>query len=179
MFQKVTFPRGPRGRRQDELTIEVIKGGLLSMPEGAEEALKGDKANLPVDEKKRPRKPKKRASKKKDDDQGEVKRDAESVDAHPTLTQTCACRTNTSRPQCLHWCGLCSSTTWVCHSWCGRPGTLQGQNGTSSGIATKSLRQQQADLLKATKKPWSATRGSITSCEEATKRCTASSIDEV
>ena len=58
---------------KDALTIEVIKGGLLSMPEGAEEALKGDKAKA-LDED-APKKPKKRASKKKDDDEGEVKTD--------------------------------------------------------------------------------------------------------
>ena len=58
---------------KDALTIEVIKGGLLSMPEGAEEALKGDKAKAVDDD--APKKPKKRASKKKDDDEGEVKTD--------------------------------------------------------------------------------------------------------
>ena len=58
---------------KDGLTIEVIKGGLLSMPEGAEEALSGDKAKA-VDED-APKKPKKRTSKKKDDDEGEVKTD--------------------------------------------------------------------------------------------------------
>ena len=63
---------------KDELTIEVIKGGLLSMPEGAEEALKGGKTKAGDDPKEAPKKTKKRASKKKDDDQGEVKTDAES-----------------------------------------------------------------------------------------------------
>ena len=43
------------------------------MPEGAEEALSGDKAKA-VDED-APKKPKKRTSKKKDDDEGEVKTD--------------------------------------------------------------------------------------------------------
>ena len=58
---------------KDGLTIEVIKGGLLSMPEGAEEALSGDKAKT----ENAPKKSKKRAPKKKDDPEGEVKTDEE------------------------------------------------------------------------------------------------------
>jgi ATP-dependent Clp protease ATP-binding subunit ClpC len=58
---------------KDGLTIEVIKGGLLSMPEGAEEALNGDNAKAADED--APKKPKKRTSKKKDDDEGEVKTD--------------------------------------------------------------------------------------------------------
>ena len=58
---------------KDGLTIEVIKGGLLTMPEGAEEALSGDKAKTES----APKKSKKRAPKKKDDPEGEVKTDEE------------------------------------------------------------------------------------------------------
>ena len=55
-----------------ELTIEVIKGGLLQMPEGAEEALKGGEAEPAGDapkasRKKAPKKPSKKKDEGKDD----------------------------------------------------------------------------------------------------------------
>ena len=50
-----------------ELKIEVIKGGLLQMPEGAEEALKGGETE-PAGEAPAPKKTSKKSTKKKSGD---------------------------------------------------------------------------------------------------------------
>ena len=62
---------------KDDLTIQVIKGGLLTMPEGAEEALSGAQTAPKKKPSDSAKKPKKRATKKKDDNQGEMPTDSE------------------------------------------------------------------------------------------------------
>ena len=62
---------------KDDLTIQVIKGGLLTMPEGAEEALSGAQTASKKKPSDSAKKPKKRATKKKDDNQGEMPTDSE------------------------------------------------------------------------------------------------------
>ena len=54
--------------KSDELRIQVIKGGLLKMPEGAEEALSGKEKSSKAKEGSTARKSNKKSSKKKDED---------------------------------------------------------------------------------------------------------------